>query len=174
MPHQPASTALSRFTVIDLTRVRAGPTCVRQFADWGANVIKVELPETLEEGEGMGGDRHGSDFQNLHRNKRAMTLNLKDAEGRTILEKLVAKADVVVENYRPDVKHRLGIDYEALRKVNKRLVYASISGFGQDGPYAKRPGFDQVAQGLGGLMSITGLPGQGPVRAGIPIADLTA
>jgi len=174
MPHQPASTALSRFTVIDLTRVRAGPTCVRQFADWGANVIKVELPEALEEGEGMGGDRHGSDFQNLHRNKRAMTLNLKDAEGRAILEKLVAKADVVVENYRPDVKHRLGIDYEALRKVNKRLVYASISGFGQDGPYAKRPGFDQVAQGMGGLMSITGLPGQGPVRAGIPIADLTA
>ncbi|MGE0253087.1 MAG: CaiB/BaiF CoA transferase family protein [Alphaproteobacteria bacterium] len=174
MPHQPASTALSRFTVIDLTRVRAGPTCVRQFADWGANVIKVELPEALEEGEGMGGDRHGSDFQNLHRNKRAMTLNLKDPEGRAILEKLVAKADVLVENYRPDVKHRLGIDYDALRKVNKRLVYASISGFGQDGPYAKRPGFDQVAQGMGGLMSITGLQGQGPVRAGIPIADLTA
>jgi crotonobetainyl-CoA:carnitine CoA-transferase CaiB-like acyl-CoA transferase len=168
------SKALSRFTVIDLTRVRAGPTCVRQLADWGANVIKVEMPEGLEAGEAMGGPRTGPDFQNLHRNKRAITLNLKEPRGVEILKRLVAKADVVVENYRPDVKFRLGIDYESLRQVNPRLVYASISGFGQDGPYRDRPGFDQIAQGMGGLMSITGLPGQGPVRVGVPIADLTA
>ncbi len=169
-----ASTALSRYTVLDLTRVRSGPTCVRQLADWGANVIKIEMPEGLDQGDPMGGPRQGPDFQNLHRNKRGMTLNLKDPAGVEILKKLAEKADVVVENFRPDVKHRLGIDYEALSKVNPRLVYASISGFGQDGPYAERPGFDQIAQGMGGLMSITGLPGQGPVRVGIPIADLCA
>src|SRR6059058_251445 len=169
-----ASTALNRFTVLDLTRVRAGPTCVRQLADWGANCIKIEMPEHMSEGEGMGGPREGSDFQNLHRNKRSITLNLKSPEGVAVLKKMAANADVVVENYRPDVKKRLGIDYEALSAVNPRLVYASISGFGQSGPYANRPGFDQIAQGMGGLMSITGLPGQGPVRVGIPIADLTA
>ena len=162
---------LARFKVIDLTRVRAGPTCVRQLADWGADVIKVEAPEG---DAGLGGERHGPDFQNLHRNKRSLTLNLKAPEGLEILRRLVERADVVVENYRPDVKFRLGVDYETLRKINKRLVYASISGFGQDGPYRDRPGFDQIAQGMGGLMSITGLPGQGPVRVGIPVADLTA
>ncbi len=172
MPH--ASTALARFTVLDLTRVRAGPTCARQLADWGADVIKIEMPESLEAGEGMGGPREGPDFQNLHRNKRGMTLNLKRPEGVAILKRLAARADVVIENFRPDVKDRLGIGYAALAAVNPRLVYASISGFGQDGPYAGRPGFDQIAQGMGGLMSITGLPGQGPVRVGIPIADLTA
>jgi formyl-CoA transferase len=162
---------LSRFKVIDLTRVRAGPTCVRQLADWGADVIKIEAPG----GDGgMGGERHGPDFQNLHRNKRSLTLNLKAPEGVEILHRLVKQSDVVVENYRPDVKFRLGVDYESLRKINKRIVYASISGFGQDGPYRDRPGFDQIAQGMGGLMSITGLPGQGPVRVGIPVADLTA
>jgi len=171
MPFVPASDALKRFTVIDLTRVRAGPTCVRQLADWGANVIKVEMPEGP--GESMGGARDGSDFLNLHRNKRSMTLDLKKPEGVTVLKRLVERADVLVENYRPDVKRRLGIDYETLKQINPRLVYGSISGFGQDGPYADRPGFDQVAQGMGGLMWITGLPGQGPVRVGIPIADLT-
>jgi formyl-CoA transferase len=170
----PASDALKRFTVLDLTRVRAGPTCVRQLADWGANVIKIELPEAMEAGNSLGGARHGSDFLNLHRNKRAMTLNLKDARGVALLKRLARTADVVVENYRPDVKQRLGIDYAALSAENPGLVYTSISGFGQDGPYAKRPGFDQIAQGMGGIMSITGLPGQGPVRAGIPIADLCA
>jgi len=164
---------LSRFTVLDLTRVRAGPTAVRQFADWGATVIKIESPPGVVDGE-MGGPRHGPDFQNLHRNKRSLTLNLKEPDGIAILKQLVAKADVLVENYRPDVKHRLGIDYESLSKVNPRLVYASISGFGQTGPYEKRAGFDQVAQGMGGLMSITGLPGQGPVRAGIAVADMSA
>src|SRR5215472_4128713 len=170
----PASAALSRFTVIDLTRVRSGPTAVRQLADWGANVIKIEMPPGIDEGEGMGGPREDSDFQNLQRNKRGMTLNLKHPEGVAILKRIVEKADVLVENFRPDVKERLGIGYEALSKVNPRLVYASISGFGQDGPYSGRPGFDQIAQGMGGLMSITGLPGQGPVRVGIPVADLTA
>src|SRR5262249_54024487 len=162
---------LARFKVIDLSRVRAGPTAVRQLADWGADVIKVESPEG---DAGMGGERHGPDFQNLHRNKRSITLNLKSAEGVDILKRLLEGADVLVENYRPDVKFRLGIDYATLRVVNPRLVYASISGFGQDGPYRERPGFDQIAQGMGGLMSITGLPGQGPVRVGIPVADLTA
>jgi formyl-CoA transferase len=174
MSHKPASSALSRFTVLDLTRVRSGPTCVRQLADGGANVIKIELPEALDAGEGLGGSRHGPDFQNLHRNKRAITLNLKEKDGVALFKKLVAKADVVVENYRPDVKGRLGIDYDALAKVNPRIILGSISGFGQDGPYLDRPGFDQIAQGMGGLMSITGEPGRGPMRVGIPIADLCA
>ena len=165
---------LSRFTVLDLTRVRAGPTCVRQLADWGANAIKIELPEAVEGNAALGGPRLGSDFQNLHRNKKSITLNLKAPEGLKLFKRLVEKADVVVENYRPDVKHRLGVDYESLNAINPRLVYGSISGFGQDGPYDGRPGFDQIAQGMGGLMSITGLPGQGPVRAGVPIADLCA
>jgi crotonobetainyl-CoA:carnitine CoA-transferase CaiB-like acyl-CoA transferase len=169
-----ASKALERFTVLDLTRVRSGPTCVRQLADWGANVIKIELPAHLDLDEGMGGPRHGSDFQNLHRNKRAMTLDLKSPDGLVVLKRLVQKADVIVENFRPDVKARLGIGYKALAKVNPRLVYASISGFGQDGPYRDRPGFDQIAQGMGGLMSITGEPGRGPMRVGIPVADLSA
>jgi formyl-CoA transferase len=164
--------ALSRFTVVDLTRVRAGPTCVRQLADFGADVIKVEMPPALEAGESMGGPRDGPDFQNLQRNKRSLTLNLKEPDGRAILERIVSESDVLVENFRPDVKDKLGIGYEHMRRINPRLVYASISGFGQDGPYRFRPGFDQIAQGMGGLMSITGLPGQGPVRAGIPIADL--
>jgi crotonobetainyl-CoA:carnitine CoA-transferase CaiB-like acyl-CoA transferase len=174
MPFAPASKALSRYTVLDLTRVRSGPTCVRQLADWGANVIKIELPPALEGGNALGGNRHGPDFQNLHRNKRSLTLNLKEDDGIAIFKRLVETADVVVENYRPDVKDRLGIDYESLKAINPKIILGSISGFGQDGPYAKRPGFDQIAQGMGGLMSITGLIGQGPVRVGIPIADLCA
>jgi formyl-CoA transferase len=160
--------------VLDLTRIRSGPTAVRQLSDWGANVIKIEAPTDLADSEQPGGPRHGPDFQNLHRNKRAMTLNLKDPKGLEVFKRLAAKADVIVENFRPDVKAKLGIDYDSMREINPRIVYASISGFGQDGPYSKRPGFDQIAQGMGGLMSITGLPGQGPVRAGIPVADLTA
>ena len=165
---------LARFTVLDLTRVRAGPTAVRQLADWGANVIKIEAPEAIDKASGMGGARHGPDFQNLHRNKRSLTLNLKDPDGHAAFMRLVEQADVVVENYRPDVKSRLGIDYSACRAVNPRIVYASVSGFGQEGPYRMRPGFDQIAQGMGGLMWITGLPGQGPVRVGVPIADLAS
>ena len=163
---------LSRFKVLDLTRVRSGPTCVRQLADWGADVIKVEAPPDGK--EGLGGNRDGFDFQNLHRNKRSLTLNLKSEPGREVFYKLVEQADVVVENFRPGVKFRLGIDYESLSKINPRIVLGSISGFGQDGPYADRPGFDQIAQGMGGLMSITGEPGRGPMRVGIPIADLCA
>ena len=168
------SQPLARFTVLDLTRVRSGPTAVRQLADWGANVIKIEAPAAIDSAKGMGGARNGPDFQNIHRNKRGMTLDLKSPQGHAVLMRMVEKADVVVENFRPDVKGRLGIDYEALCAVNPRIVLASISGFGQDGPYASRPGFDQIAQGMGGLMSITGLPGQGPVRVGVPIADLSA
>ncbi len=174
MPRLTASPALARFRVLDLTRVRAGPTCVRQFADYGADVIKIEPPRGTDPNESMGGDRDGPDFQNLHRNKRSMTLNLKTEEGREIFMKLVRTADVVVENYRPDVKFRLGIDYDSLAAVNPRIVLASISGFGQDGPYRDRPGFDQIAQGMGGFMSITGAPGQGPMRAGAAIADISA
>jgi len=166
---------LSRFTVLDPSAHRAGPTTVRQLGDWGANVIKIEAPDRINKDKGgMIGARHGFDFQNLHRNKRSLTINLKSEEGKKIFFQLVEKADVVVENYRSAVKHRLGIDYEPCAKVNPRIVYASISGFGQDGPYGKRPGVDQIAQGLGGLMSVTGMPGQGPVRVGIPICDLTA
>ena len=165
---------LSRYTVLDLTRARSGPTAVRQLADWGANVIKIEEPGEQDGDGGPFDRRHGSDFQNLHRNKRSITLNLKSPDGVAIFKRMVEKADVVVENYRPGVKHRLGIDYESLRKINPRLVYASISGFGQEGPYRDRPGLDHVVQGMGGLMSITGLPGQGPVRAGIAISDSSA
>src|ERR1700743_1867471 len=174
MPIPRASHALSRFTVLDLTRVRSGPTCVRQLADWGANVIKVDALLEDAGGEQLGGARRGADVQNLHRNKRAMTLNLKDPRGLETFKRLAQKADVVVENFRPDVKAKLGIDYENVRKINPKIVYGSISGFGQDGPYHKRPGFDQIAQGMGGLMSITGAPGEGPMRVGIPVADLTA
>lgn len=166
--------ALQKLRVLDLTRVRAGPTCVRMFADFGADVIKIESPPGVDPNENMGGPRHGSDFQNLHRNKRSVALNLKTPDGLTIFKELAATADIVVENYRPDVKFRLGIDYESLKQINPRIILASISGFGQDGPYATRPGFDQIAQGMGGLMAITGLPGQGPVRAGIAVADSSA
>jgi formyl-CoA transferase len=173
MPHLPASRALARFRVIDLTQVRAGPTAARQLADWGADVIQVQMPEHMRGDDTLGG-QEGSDYQYTHRNKRSITLNLKEPEGIAVLKKLAASADVLLENFRPDVKRRLGIDYDSLSALNPRLVYASISGFGQDGPDADRPGFDQVAQGMGGLMSVTGLPGQGPVRVGIPIADLCA
>jgi formyl-CoA transferase len=170
MPAITASPALAKLRILDLTRVRAGPTCVRQFADFGADVIKIEntVPED------MGGPRDGPDFQNLHRNKRSMTLDLKSPHGKDIFMRLVKTADVVVENYRPDVKHRLGIDYESLKKVNKRVILASISGFGQDGPYRERPGFDQIAQGLSGIMSVTGKPGEGPMRVGCAVADVGA
>src|SRR5262252_1288193 len=164
---------LARFHVLDLTRARAGPTCVRQLVDWGAHAIKIEMPGGRS-GDGMGGNRHGFDFQNLHRNKGAITLNLREPEGVAIFKRLAQDADIVVENYRPDVKKRLGIDYESLHSINPRLVYGSISGFGQSGPYRDRPGVDQIAQGMGGLMSITGIPGQGPVRVGIPVAHLTS
>ncbi|OED37840.1 formyl-CoA transferase [Chromatiales bacterium (ex Bugula neritina AB1)] len=175
MTFDPASSILEPYTVLDLTRVRSGPTCVRQLADWGANVIKIEQPTRDTGNKGaMGGARDGPDFQNLHRNKRSITLNLKSESGIEIFRRLVADADVIVENYRPQVKHRLGIDYETLKQLNEKIVYVSISGFGQDGPSANRPGFDQIAQGMAGLMSITGEPGRGPMRVGIPIADLCA
>ena len=174
MPHKKASEALSHITVLDLTRVRSGPTAVRQLADWGADVIKIEAPESIEPDGSLGAKRDTADFQNLHRNKRSLTLNLKEKEAIEIFYKLVKKSDVVVENFRPDVKDRLGINYEDLKKINPRIILGSISGFGQDGPYVKRPGFDQIAQGMGGLMSITGAPGEGPMRVGIPVADLTA
>ena len=167
----PASEALRGLRVLDLTRVRSGPTCVRQFADWGADVIKIEAPVDTAQ---FGGPRSGPDFQNLHRNKRSLTLDLKTEAGAEAFRRLADTADIIVENFRPGVKKRLGIDYDTLSKTNPGLIYASISGFGQDGPLADRPGFDQIAQGMGGLMSITGNPGEGPMRVGIPIADLCA
>src|SRR5215213_7158864 len=169
-----ASAALSRLRILDVSRVRAGPTCVKQLADFGADVIKIESPPGVDPNEGMGGPRDGPDMQNLHRNKRSMTLNLKLPEAREVFARLAKTADVVVENYRPDVKFRLGVDYESLKKLNRRIILASISGFGQDGPYRDRPGFDQIAQGMSGLMSVTGVPGQGPMRTGAAIADVSA
>lgn len=166
---------LSHIKVLDLTAHRAGPTAVRQLADWGADVIKIEPPpEPGSNTDAMGGSRHGFDFQNLHRNKQSMTLNLKSPEGHAIFMKLAKDADVIVENYRSDVKYRLKVDYETVAKINPRIVYGSIAGFGQSGPDAARPGVDQIAQGMGGLMSITGEPDRGPMRVGIPIADLTS
>jgi crotonobetainyl-CoA:carnitine CoA-transferase CaiB-like acyl-CoA transferase len=170
MPRITASPALSKLRILDLTRVRAGPSCVRQFADFGADVIKIENTAP----EDMGGPREGPDFQNLHRNKRSLTLDLKSPRGKEIFLRLVKTADVVVENYRPDVKDRLGIDYASLKNVNRRIILASISGFGQDGPYRARPGFDQIAQGLSGIMSVTGHPGEGPMRVGCAVADVGA
>lgn len=168
------STALNHLKVLDLTRVRSGPTCVRFFADFGADVLKIESPEGVESNEGVIGPRDNYDNLNLHRNKRSLTLNFKEPEGLEILYRLVKDADLIIENFRPDVKKRLKIDYETLSKINPRIIMGSISGFGQDGPYANRPGFDQIAQGMGGLMSVTGIPGQGPVRAGIAVSDSTA
>ena len=157
--------------VIDLTRARSGPTAARQFADWGADVIMVESANLAND---LTGDRHGSDFQNLHRNKRSIALDLKDQRDRAVFLDLVRDADVLLENFRPDVKRRLKIDYETLSAINPRLIYGSISGFGEDGPNALRPGVDQIAQGYGGLMSVTGLAGQGPVRTGVAITDIAA
>jgi crotonobetainyl-CoA:carnitine CoA-transferase CaiB-like acyl-CoA transferase len=173
MPKIAASSALARFRVLDLSRVRAGPTCVRQLADFGADVIKIESPPGVDPNEGMGGPRDGPDMQNLHRNKRSMTLNLKQPEAREVFARLAKTADVVVENYRPDVKFRLGVDYDSLQKINPRIILASISGFGQDGPYRDRPGFDQIAQGMSGIMGVSGEPGK-PMRAGAAIADVAA
>lgn len=170
-----AGAALAPVRVLDLSRVRAGPTCVRMLADFGADVIRVEPPPGVDANDNMFVDsRAGGDFQNLNRNKRSLTLNLKKAEGLAVFKRLVTTADVVVENWRPDVKVRLGLDYESLRAINPRIILASISGYGQDGPYAGRPGFDQVIQGMGGLMSVTGFPGQVPLRAGIAVADSSA
>ena len=166
----PPSTALNGLTVLDMTQARAGPVCVRQLADWGANVIKIERPGDPPDWAG----RYEADFQSKHRNKRCMVLDLKSKEGRAVLDRLVAKADVVVENFRPAVKERLGFDYDSLAKINPRIILASISAFGQDGPYKDRPGLDQIVQGMSGFMSVTGAPGGGPIRAGIAIADVAA
>jgi len=165
---------LSRFKVIDLTLARAGPSCVRTLADWGADVIRVEPPPDDAESGELVGRRDGSDFQNLHRNKRAITLNLKSEEGREVLMRLAEKADVVVENMRPGVTKRLGVDYDSVKQRNPRIVYGSISGFGQYGPYSSRPSIDQIAQGMSGIMSVTGIPGQGPVRVGVAVTDIMA
>jgi crotonobetainyl-CoA:carnitine CoA-transferase CaiB-like acyl-CoA transferase len=168
MPYMPASRALEGLIVLDLTHARAGPVCVRQLGDWGANVVRIERPGDPDDFSG----RHESDFQNKHRNKRGMAIDLRSEEGRTVFYRLAERADVVVENFRPDVKNRLKVDYETLKTKNPRLIYASISAFGQDGPYKDRPGVDQVVQGMSGLMSVTGEPGRGPMRVGIPIADI--
>ena len=175
MPKIQASSALSRFKVIDLSRVRAGPNCVRILTDFGADVVRVEPPEGVDPNEAMfAANRKGGDFQNINRNKRSLTLNLKKEGAMDILRRMVLEADVVVENWRPDVKDRLGLDYETLKAINPRIILASISGFGQDGPYAWRPGFDQIIQGMGGLMSVTGEPEHGPIRSGLAVADLSA
>src|SRR5260370_18437030 len=174
LPTQAARLPLSRFKVIDLTLARAGPSCVRTLADWGADVIRVEPPPGAGETDELLGKRDGSDFQNLHRNKRAITLNLKTDEGREIVMRLAERADVVVENMRPGVTKRLGVDFESVKRRNPRIVYGSISGFGNYGPYAERPSIDQIAQGMSGIMSVTGIPGQGPLRVGVAVTDIVA
>lgn len=162
---------LAGLIVLDLTLARAGPTCVRHLSDWGADVIRIQPPDRPE--LQLGG-RDDPDYQNLHRNKRVISLDLKTPEGYAAFIKLAKRADVLVENMRAPVKHNLKIAYEDLKPLNKRLVYGSISGFGQDGPYSQRAGVDQIAQGMGGLMSITGEPGRGPMRVGIAISDMAA
>lgn len=174
MPRPTPSSALENLRVLDLSRVRAGPTCARIFADFGADVLKIESPPGVDPNENMSGARHGYDMQNLHRNKRSLTLNLKKEAGKAVLRRLIADADLLIENFRPDVKDRLGLDFETLHALNPRLILVSVSGFGQTGPYRLRAGFDQIAQGMGGMMSVTGLQGQGPVRAGIAVADSAA
>lgn len=168
MNYKPASQALAGLVVLDMTHMRAGPVCVRQLADWGANVIKVDRPGDPPDFAG----RQEGDFQNKHRNKRSIAINMKSEEGRAAFHRMVEKADVVVENFRPDIKDRLGFDYETLRKLNPRIVLSSISAFGQDGPYKDRVGVDQIIQGMSGLMSVNGIPGNGPLRVGIPIVDI--
>jgi len=163
-----ASRPLARFSVLDLTTVRSGPTCTKILADFGADVIRVERPG------GEGRERVFFDAADLHRNKRSVAVNLQEPRGLAVVKRLSARSDVVVENYRPDVKHRLGVDYEALSRENPRLVYGSISGFGQEGPYRDRPGYDQIVQGMSGLMWLTGTAESAPLRVGIPIGDLLA
>jgi|TARA_B100001093_G_scaffold188863_1_gene181458 formyl-CoA transferase len=166
---------LSKYTVLDLTIARAGPTAARVLADWGANVIQINPPNKPgQKGGSITGKRDGFDFQNLQRNKRGLTLDLKNPEGHALFLKMASKADVILENFRADVKHRLKIDYDTIKKTNKEIIYGSISGFGQEGPYKERPGLDQIIQGMSGLMSITGQPENGPMRVGIPINDLCA
>jgi crotonobetainyl-CoA:carnitine CoA-transferase CaiB-like acyl-CoA transferase len=169
MSRQTPSTALADLIVLDMTQARAGPICVRQLADWGANVIKIERPGNPPDWAG----RYEADFQSKHRNKRCMVLDLRGEEGRAVLNRMVEQADVVVENFRPAVKDRLGFDYESLKKVNPRIILASISAFGQDGPYKDRPGLDQIIQGMSSFMSINGTPDSGPLRAGVAISDIT-
>ena len=165
---------LEDYMVLDLTQARAGPTSARVLADWGANVVQIVPPPSSGKQGVTTGSITGFDYQNLHRNKRSMAIDLRQPDGHALFMRLAEKADVIVENYRADVKHRLAIDFDAVAKINPRIVYGSISGFGQTGPYRDRPGVDQIAQGLGGLMSITGFPENGPVRVGIPITDLCA
>lgn len=174
MPKPMTSGALSRYRILDLTQARAGPACARQFADFGADVVRVEPHSNSGRGELYTGDRDGGDMQNLHRNKRSIAIDLKSEGGHAAFMRLVETADVVMENFRPDVKRRLKIDYESLAAVNPRIILASISGFGQDGPYRERPGFDQVIQGMCGIMSTTGRPGDGPMRSGAAVVDMTA
>jgi crotonobetainyl-CoA:carnitine CoA-transferase CaiB-like acyl-CoA transferase len=159
---------LSHLRVLDLTQVRAGPTCTRLLADFGAEVIRVDRPGEADR------VREAFDAVDLHRGKKSILLDLAKPEGLDVFLRLVPGTDVVVENFRPRVKHRLRIDYERLSALNPRLIYASISGFGQSGPYGDRPGYDQIVQGMSGLMSITGTEVTGPLRIGIPIGDLLA
>jgi crotonobetainyl-CoA:carnitine CoA-transferase CaiB-like acyl-CoA transferase len=165
---------LTGYKVLDLTIARAGPTAVRLLADWGADVVRIEPTVETGPNSSLSGPNEGSDQQNLHRNKRGLALNLKHPAGAAVFKRMVAKSDIVVENFRSDVKQRLGIEYEDLKKENPGIILASISGFGQTGPYQHRPGVDQIVQGSSGLMSVTGAPGQGPMRAGIAVSDTSA
>ena len=163
--------------VIDLTQALSGPFATTMLADQGAEVIKIEVPNIGDNSRAWGPpfvNGVSSYFLSINRNKRSITLNLKSEKAKEIFFKLVRNADVIVENFRPGVSKRLGIDYESVKKVNPKIIYASISGFGQTGPYMKRPGYDQVIQGMCGIMSVTGEKGRAPVKVGLPITDIAA
>ena len=172
--------ALENLTVLDLTRVLAGPFCTMMLADMGANVIKIEIPNGGDDTRAyppfrehnLQGERESLYFANLNRNKKGVTLNLKTPEGKELFKKMVSRADVVVENYRPGVMDKLGLGYDVLKEVNPRIIYAAVSGFGCYGPYHLRPGYDILAQAMGGMMAITGPKGGGPTRAGSALGDI--
>ncbi|GLQ57654.1 CaiB/BaiF CoA transferase family protein [Devosia nitrariae] len=174
----PAALPLSHLRVIDLSQVMAGPFCCMLLGDMGADVIKVEPPGDGDQTrKSMGFRMKGTDspgFLALNRNKRSMVINLKTQAGRKVFYRLAETADIVVENGRPGVAAKLGVDYETLSAINPRLVYASISGFGQTGPWSQRPGFDLIAQAMSGVMSAMGIPGHEPVKSGVPVGDLGA
>lgn len=166
--------ALSNITVLDLTRVLSGPFCTMMMADMGARIVKIESPSTGDDTRAFAPMRNDSSvyFANLNRNKRSMTLNLKNPEGKALFLEMVKKADVVIENFRPGVMDRLGIGYEQLKEINDQIVFASVSGFGQYGPYSQRPGYDILSQAMGGMMSINGQPNDPPTRVGAAMGDI--
>jgi crotonobetainyl-CoA:carnitine CoA-transferase CaiB-like acyl-CoA transferase len=168
--------ALEGIKVLDLSRALAGPYCTMMLADMGADVIKVEMPGRGDDSRSWGPpfvEGESAYFMSINRNKKSITLNMKSENSTEIIYKLIKQSDVLVENFRPGAMERLGLEYEQVKEMNPKIIYCSISGFGQNGPYRMLPGFDQVLQGMGGLMSITGDPGGSPIKVGVAIADIS-